>query len=173
MNDQDLGPFLDKENGKIRCPCGGEDFSVAAVDGTEPHLTNLNFVCKKCKKRGFTIRNTYPISHTMDFGNDDVVKTEEIPVDCGFDPKDIVGFQFAGKQYCVPCAQKIPPREWMETNQLDLYPIVKGDPDWGYGSVPICATCRNEIPTLKEDPDEQSIEDSRKSDQPSRDDAPK
>jgi hypothetical protein len=52
----------------------------------------------------------------------------------------IVGWHTAqGTQYCTRCVPKKP---------KDSYPIRKGDPDWSYGSVPICKKCNEELDTV-------------------------
>jgi hypothetical protein len=45
-----------------------------------------------------------------------------------------------GTQFHSECAPKIPKR--------DKYPIRFGDPDFGYGSVPVCQKCGKEITTV-------------------------
>jgi hypothetical protein len=51
----------------------------------------------------------------------------------------IVGWHTAqGTQYCTRCVPRKP---------RESYPIRKGDPDWSYGSVPICKKCRQELDT--------------------------
>ncbi len=49
-----------------------------------------------------------------------------------------------GTQVCRECQPEKP---------RDAYPIKHGDPDWGldcpgWGSVPVCSSCRREIPTV-------------------------
>lgn len=61
-------------------------------------------------------------------------------------PPWIVGWSVDGKQYCVTCCPKKPKPKKDDRS----YTIVKGDLDWGHGSVPVCAKCRREIPTIIE-----------------------
>lgn len=69
-------------------------------------------------------------------------------------PKDgepapwIVGWCCDGRQYCVECRPEPPESKKSEST----YPILKGDPDWGEGSVPVCKDCGKEIFTLFEFP---------------------
>lgn len=44
-----------------------------------------------------------------------------------------------GTQVCLMCVPQKP---------QDGYAIFLGDPDWGYGSVPVCNLCRKEIVTI-------------------------
>lgn len=44
-----------------------------------------------------------------------------------------------GTQHCLKCLPKKP---------KDGYPIEFGHPDWGYGSVPVCEDCGQEITTI-------------------------
>ena len=58
----------------------------------------------------------------------------------------IVGWQYEGYQYCTRCA--------VENGyhlKEDSYPIFKGDPDWGWGMVPVCEDCNEEINTIDEE----------------------
>lgn len=50
-----------------------------------------------------------------------------------------------GEQYCKKC---------MPNKPREGYPIRKGDPDWGYGSVPICKKCRQELDTIPDNKEE-------------------
>jgi hypothetical protein len=66
--------------------------------------------------------------------------------DNGKTPSWVVGWHINGRQYCVACRQEmLKPKEGSR-----VYPILKGDPDWGEGSVPVCAKCEKEIFTLFE-----------------------
>lgn len=59
----------------------------------------------------------------------------------------VVGYHVAGQQYCLPCFDK----HEKELPDFERFPIKKGDPDWGWGSVPFCVLCGQELPTLEED----------------------
>ena len=42
---------------------------------------------------------------------------------------EVLGWTVEGEQFCRDCRPDRP---------VDGYPIIKGDPDWAYGSVPFC-----------------------------------
>ena len=77
---------------------------------------------------------------------------EHICVESQNDPS-IVGYQVGGYQYCLSCVEGVDFDE-LKIKGIELdgpYPIKKGDPDWGVGSVPVCHKCNHEINTVEED----------------------
>ena len=76
---------------------------------------------------------------------------EHCSVESQNDPS-IVGYQIAGNQYCTTCIEGVDFNELKDMGfELETpYPIKKGDPDWGVGSVPVCYKCNHEINTLEE-----------------------
>jgi hypothetical protein len=59
---------------------------------------------------------------------------------------DQIGVSIDGYQYCLECAEP--------SDLIAGLPINIGDPAWGHGSVPICCTCRQEINTIPDEPEE-------------------
>ena len=61
----------------------------------------------------------------------------------------VVGWHVDGKQYCRDCYDKHIRNDGIE--HFEKFPIKKGDTDWGWGSVPFCVICHEELPTIVEE----------------------
>jgi len=164
------------------CPKCGQNFANhnddgSCVDDTDPNAQKYKYVATYGHRHGVDLLNFTSAKKIVDLDPAEVAKAldltwepereevmdfydvaDDLPfpdIDAkeavkqtGHDLLTIVGYQFEGEQICLNCIE-----EHLILNNV-VFEIIKGDPDWGPGSVPICCKCGHEINTLPERPGE-------------------